>query len=325
VTSLDILSELKIFEKISEEIKRVAPYKLSVLINGEFGTGREHIAKLIHRHSLRSPKKFIFVNCATLNETLLERDLFGYEKSAFSNAKATHEGQFELANGGTIFLDEIERLSPNLQFKIFRALDEMEFERIGSNNPTTLDVRFVAGTSIDLKTEVQEGRFRPELYYRLNKLNLSIPPLRENKDDIPVLAKHFIKKHCSLNNKDIMDISKDCIDLLKKYHWPGNISELENIIERAIVMCNKKIITKEDLVLELRDQKSYLTNHNKLINIDMIENQQIPLPEILDQIEELIIRRALERSGNVQVRAAEMLGITKSLLQYKLKKYHLTT
>lgn len=323
--SLDVPQDSKIFQKILEEIDRFAPYKTPVLITGEEGMDKEPIARMIHLNSPRSEQNFVFVNCGTLDETLLDRDLFGYERGAFPNALTMHKGRLEFAHGGTIFLDEIDKLSKNLQFKILRVLKENKIERIGSYKPININIRFVAGANRDLMAEVKRGSFMIDLFYRLNVINLNIPSLRDNSYDIPSIINHFIKKYCALNDKSITSISKEAVDLLKKYKWPGNIFELESIIERAVVLCNKNIITKEDMKLEFLEFNSKINDPQKLINIDILDHLKLSLSEILEQIEELIIRRALEKTGHVQVRAAEMLGITKSLLQYKLKKYHLTT
>jgi two-component system NtrC family response regulator len=278
------------------------------------------VARAIHLQSPRAGKTFVSVNCAALTETLLESELFGHERGAFTHAVATRKGRFELADGGTLFLDEVAEMSPALQVKLLRVLQEMEFERVGGNKTIKVDVRVVAATNRELKEEVEDGRFREDLYYRLNVVHLHIPPLRERQEDIPPLATHFLKKYAQENARGEVHLSPESMKLLLQYSWPGNVRELENVMERAVILCIQNLITASDLPGELAGE----SRESSRLNIDRFIPLQTPLPEALEQIEEQMIRRALEQSGQVQVRAAEILGITKSLLQYKLKKYHLT-
>ncbi len=316
----NIVGNSKGMQEILALVKRVAPSRATVLVTGESGTGKELIARAIHQVSPRAANSFVSVNCAALTETLLESELFGHERGAFTHAVAMRKGRFELADGGTLFLDEVAEMSPALQVKLLRVLQEMEFERVGGNRTIKVDVRMVAASNRDLKEEVEAGRFREDLFYRLNVVHLQMPPLRQRQEDIPLLAAHFIHKYVQENLRDKMRITPEALKLLGQYSWPGNVRELENVMERAVILCHDSLITPQDLPKELAPAAE-----EAAVDIDRLVPLGIPLPEALERIEEQMIRRALEQSGHVQVRAAEMLGITKSLLQYKLKKYHLTT
>ncbi len=316
----NIVGDSKVMQEILALVKRVAPSRATVLVTGESGTGKELIARAIHQCSPRVSKTFISVNCAALTETLLESELFGHERGAFTHAVAMRKGRFELADSGTLFLDEVAEMSQALQVKLLRVLQEMEFERVGGNRTIKVDVRMVAASNRDLKEEVEAGRFREDLYYRLNVVHLQMPPLRQRQEDIPLLAVHFIHKYVTENLRGKMRITPEALKLLGQYPWPGNVRELENVMERAVILCHNSLITPQDLPQDLAPAAQ-----ETALDIDRLIPTNIPLPEALEHIEEQMIRRALEQSGNVQVRAAEMLGITKSLLQYKLKKYHLTT
>ena len=316
----NIVGESQPMREILALVKRVATSRATVLISGESGTGKELVARAIHQQSPRAGKTFVSVNCAALTETLLESELFGHERGAFTHAVSMRKGRFELADGGTLFLDEVAEMSPALQVKLLRVLQEMEFERVGGNKTIKVDVRVVAATNRELKEEVEDGRFREDLYYRLNVVHLHIPPLRERQEDIPPLATHFLKKYAQENARGEVHLSPESMKLLLQYSWPGNVRELENVMERAVILCIQNLITASDLPGELAGEPR---GESSRLNIDRFIPLQTPLPEALEQIEEQMIRRALEQSGQVQVRAAEILGITKSLLQYKLKKYHL--
>jgi len=291
-----------------------------VLISGESGTGKELVARAIHQQSPRADKPFISVNCAALTETLLESELFGHERGAFTHAVSMRKGRFELADGGTLFLDEVAEMSPALQVKLLRVLQEMEFERVGGTKTIKVDVRVVAATNRELKGEVGEGRFREDLFYRLHVVHLHIPPLSQRQEDTPLLAVHFLKKYAQENARGEVHLSPEALKLLIQYAWPGNVRELENVMERAVILCGQNLITPQDLPGELASELQ-----ESRLDIDRFIPLTTPLPEAMEQIEEKMIRRALEQSNQVQVRAAELLGITKSLLQYKLKKYRLTT
>ncbi len=316
----NIVGESRVMEDILALVKRVAQSRATVLITGESGTGKELIARAIHQCSTRAAKSFISVNCAALTETLLESELFGHERGAFTHAVAMRKGRFELADGGTLFMDEVAEMSQGLQVKLLRVLQEMEFERVGGTRTIKVDVRVVAASNRDLKEEVEAGRFREDLFYRLNVVHLHLPPLRQRQEDIPLLAAHFIKKYVQENLRDKTRITPEALKVLIHYAWPGNVRELENVMERAVILCSNNVISPQDLPAELAPAPA-----ESRLDIDRFIPLNTPLPEALDAIEEQMIRRALEKSGQVQVRAAELLGITKSLLQYKLKKYHLTT
>ena len=316
----NIVGDSRVMEEILALVKRVAGSRATVLITGESGTGKELIARAIHQCSTRAAKSFISVNCAALTETLLESELFGHERGAFTHAVAMRKGRFELADGGTLFMDEVAEMSQGLQVKLLRVLQEMEFERVGGVRTIKVDVRVVAASNRDLKEEVEAGRFREDLFYRLNVVHLHLPPLRQRQEDIPLLAAHFIKKYVQENLRDKTRITPEALKVLIHYAWPGNVRELENVMERAVILCSNNIISPQDLPAELAPAPA-----ESRLDIDRFIPLNTPLPEALDGIEEQMIRRALEKSGQVQVRAAELLGITKSLLQYKLKKYHLTT
>jgi two-component system, NtrC family, response regulator len=314
----NIVGESKVMQEILALVKRVAQSRATVLVTGESGTGKELIARAIHQCSTRASKSFISVNCAALTETLLESELFGHERGAFTNAVAMRKGRFELADGGTLFMDEVAEMSQALQVKLLRILQEMEFERVGGTRTIKVDVRVVAASNRDLKEEVEAGRFREDLFYRLNVVHLHLPSLRQRQEDISLLAAHFIKKYVQENLRDKTRITPEALNLLSQYAWPGNVRELENVMERAVILCSDNTITPQDLPAELAPAPE---EHH--LEIDRFIPLHTPLPEALDSIEEQMIRRALEKSGQVQVRAAELLGITKSLLQYKLKKYRL--
>jgi two-component system NtrC family response regulator len=316
----NIVGESRVMEDILALVKRVAASRATVLITGESGTGKELIARAIHQCSNRAAKSCISVNCGALTETLLESELFGHERGAFTNAVAMRKGRFELADGGTLFMDEVAEMSQSLQVKLLRVLQEMEFERVGGTRTIKVDVRVVAASNRDLKEEVEAGRFREDLFYRLNVVHLHLPPLRERQEDIPLLAAHFIKKYVQENLRDKTVITPEALQVLIHYAWPGNVRELENVMERAVILCSNNTISPQDLPAELAPAPA-----ESRLDVDRFIPLNTPLPEALDSIEEQMIRRALEKSGQVQVRAAELLGITKSLLQYKLKKYHLTT
>ncbi|HEY9072812.1 MAG TPA: sigma-54 dependent transcriptional regulator, partial [Desulfobaccales bacterium] len=313
--------ESRVMQEILSLVKRVASSKATILVTGESGTGKELVARAIHQCSNRAQKPFISVNCAALTETLLESELFGHERGAFTHAVAMRKGRFELADGGTLFLDEVAEMSQALQVKLLRVLQEMEFERVGGNRTIKVDVRVVAASNRDLKEEVEAGRFREDLFYRLNVVHLQVPPLRQRQEDIPMLAAHFIKKYVQENVRAKIRLTAEALKVLVQYQWPGNVRELENVMERAVILCHNNLITPEDLPVGLAPEPAAEAH----LDIDRFVPMHTPLPEALEAIEEQMIRRALEKSGQVQVRAAELLGITKSLLQYKLKKYHLTT
>ena len=314
----NIVGNSKVMQSIFAMVEKVAQTRATVLISGESGTGKELIARAIHHRSPRNSGPFISVNCGALTETLLESELFGHERGAFTNAVAMRKGRFELAEGGTLFLDEVAEMSPALQVKLLRVLQEMEFERVGGVKTIRVDVRVVAASNRELKVEVVAGNFREDLFYRLNVVYMEMPPLRLRSEDIPLLVMHFMQKYSEANHKDGVRLEPEVMKILLRYPWPGNVRELENVIERAVILCSHNTITADDLPANVAEAPE------TEFNIDLLVPSHIPLPEALEKIEELMIRRALNQSGYVQVRAAELLGITKSLLQYKLKKYQIT-
>ena len=306
--------------QIYELIKKVAPTPASVLITGESGTGKELVAKAIHFNSPREPFPFITVNCAALAENLLESELFGHEKGAFTDAATMRKGRFELANQGTIFLDEIGEIPLSLQSKLLRLLQEKNFERVGGNLTIDVDVRIISATNKDLKEEVQQGRFREDLFYRLNVIHLALPALRDRMDDIPLLVDHFIKKCATNLAKEKLEIAPEALRLLVNLPWEGNVRELENTIERAAILCNDNIIEPDDVQPESVSIDKSSEWSREVDILDYIPDS-VELNDVLYTVEERLLKRALEKTGHVQARAAEQLGITKSLLQYKMKKY----
>ncbi|NLI81909.1 MAG: sigma 54-interacting transcriptional regulator [Deltaproteobacteria bacterium] len=247
----NIIGKSAVMQRIYRLIEKVAPSKATVLITGESGTGKELIARAIHFNSPRGERPFISVNCGALPETLLESELFGHEKGAFSGAVSLRKGRFELAHQGTLFLDEISEMSPPLQVKLLRILQEMEFERVGGSQSLKVDVRVVAASNRDLRLEVAEGRFRSDLFYRLNVVHVALPPLRDRKDDIPLLVNHFLRKFANEESSCNLRIHPEAMRLLLDYHWPGNVRELENVIERAVILCNGESVEAKDLPPEV--------------------------------------------------------------------------
>ena len=303
---------------VFKTIQRVGPSSVTTLIEGESGTGKELVAKSIHFNSTRKERAIVPVNCAALSEHLLESELFGHERGSFTGAVARKKGRFEIAHGGTIFLDEIGELSLNLQVKLLRVLQEKVIERVGGIEPIPVDIRVIAATNRSLKDEIEKGRFREDLYYRLNVVRIKMPPLRQRPEDIRLLSTHFIAKYASERNagQPITGLDAEVDRLFLNYNWPGNVRELENIIERAMVMCPGETITVNDLPREFRDQVS------NTLHLDGIP-ADAKLYDTLAWVEQRMITRAMQMSDNVQTRAAEILGIGKSGLNQKLKKYKL--
>jgi len=306
---------------IYQLIEKVAPTPSSVLITGESGTGKELVARAIHNLSPRKDAPFIPVNCAALSDTLLESELFGHEKGAFTDAVTMRKGRFEMADGGTLFLDEIGEMSPSLQAKLLRVLQEKAFERVGGNTTLEVDVRILAATNRDLRDEVDQNRFREDLYYRLNVIHIHLPPLRERLDDIPALVTHFLHKNAKRLGREEITISQEALRLLVSLPWEGNVRELENTIERAAILCNDNRIEAGDVQPDSSELKPQ--EWSSSLNLTEFVPEGLSLSEVLNGIEERLVRQALDNAGGVQARAAEQLGITKSLLQYKMKKYKL--
>ena len=299
-------------------VTRAAPSRATVLITGESGTGKELVARAIHFSSPRSQQPFISVNCMALSPTLLESELFGHEKGSFTGAVAMRRGRFEQANKGTLFLDEVGELTPELQVKLLRVLQERKFERVGGTEELDIDIRIVTATNQNLQSMVQNGTFREDLYYRLNVVHIPLPPLRERRDDIPLLVAHFIEKIASENDIKSKNFTDEALNYLTGYEWPGNIRQLQNVIERCLVLVPNDIISIDDLPSEIKDEEAQFKSAVDLLPVE------IDLAATLEKIEATLIRRALARTNFTQVKAAELLGLSKSLLQYKLKKYNIT-
>jgi two-component system NtrC family response regulator len=312
----NIIGKSKVMQAVFETIRKVAPASTTVLIEGESGTGKELAAKSIHFNSPRRDKPFIAVNCSALAESLLESELFGHEKGAFTGAVNMKKGRFELADGGTLLLDEIGELSQNLQVKLLRVLQDRIFERVGGMKSISVNIRILAATNKNLKDEMLKGRFREDLYYRLNVVHIVMPNLRGRREDIRLLVDHFINKYKDERSFDIpvTGLDKEVERLFYDYSWPGNVRELENVIERAMVLCQSNHIRVSDLPREFKDS---------VYNMLYIEG--IPADAKLDgtlaMIEKQMIQRALKLTNNVQSKAAELLGIGKSGLSWKMKKF----
>ncbi len=313
-----IIGKSKGIQEVLSLVDRAAPSRSNVLISGESGTGKELVAKAIHFASPRKNGPFISVNCMALNAGVLESELFGHEKGSFTGAVAMRRGRFELAHGGTLFLDEIGELSHDMQVKLLRVLQERKFERVGGTGEIEVDIRVVTATNKDLLKEVEQGNFREDLYYRLNVVHVALPPLRERREDIPLLVAHFAEKIARDNNQPPKTFGVDAMDYLTGYEWPGNIRQLENVVERCMVMVQGAVVMAEDLPPEVKDEETQLKSALDFLPV------QLDLADTLDKLEAALIRRALARADFVQVKAAELLGISKSLLQYKLRKYGIT-
>jgi len=314
----NLVGKSKPMQRIFDLIRKVANTKTTVLITGETGTGKELVAKAIHYNSGRKNGPFISVNCGALAESLLDSELFGHEKGSFTGAVALRKGRFELADKGTLFLDEVSEMSPALQVKLLRVLQEKEFERVGGTKTIKTDVRIITASNKDLKEEIEAGRFREDLYYRLNVVHVHLPPLRERTTDIPLLVAHFLKKYTKEMGKGELKVTPETLNILYNYSWPGNVRELENVIERAVVLCSEEEIKPEHLPEHLREQDTSV--HAEIFR-HLPPN--LKLPEILEEIEARFIKHALVQNNFVQAKAARTLGITKSLLQYKIKRYKL--
>jgi two-component system NtrC family response regulator len=314
----NIIGKSKPMQEIYDLIKKVAPYNASILIEGESGTGKELVAKSIHYNSPRKDKALIAVNCSAFAETLLESELFGHEKGAFTGAIAMKKGRFELADKGSIFLDEIGELPISLQVKLLRVLQEKTIERVGGTTSIPIDFRLIAATNKNLEDEIKKGRFREDLYYRLNVVKAIIPPLRDRSEDIPLLINHFIDKYTNGQHAtaNVSKISLEAVKILCDYQWKGNVRELENMIERSVILCSSDRITPSDLPLQVRQNTAFT------INLEGIP-EGVGLAETLAAVEKRMIQRAMKLSGDVQTKAAELLGIGKSGLNQKLKKLNL--
>ncbi len=310
----EIIGDSKAMRQVYALIDKVAATRATVLLTGESGTGKELIARAIHARSPRAEEAFVAVNCMALTETLLESELFGHEKGAFTGATSRRKGRFELAHGGTLFLDEVGEMSPSLQVKLLRVLQERAFERVGGTQPLSVDVRIVAATNRDLTQAVEAGQFREDLFYRLNVVRIEVPPLSQRREDLPALVAHFVQKYAAQVGRPAPQVEKEAMELIYRHPWPGNVRELENAIERAVILAGDSI-TAGDLPLELRPGQEPAAATEL--------PQDVSLNDALEDLERRMIVRALAQAGGVAAHAAEALGLTKSNLAYKLKKYGL--
>ena len=298
-------------QEVFRLVEQVAQSNATVMIRGESGTGKDLIAHAIHYNSLRADKPFVKINCTALPESLLESELFGHEKGAFTGASERKIGRFERANGGTIFLDEIGDFSLNLQVKLLRVIQFKEFERVGGLETIKTNVRIVVATNRNLEEDIKSGVFREDLYYRINVFPIYLPPLRERKNDIMLLADYFLEKYSKENGKNILRISTPAIDMLTRYHWPGNIRELENCIERAVLLCNDQVIRSEHLPPSLQIEHGYKVTDGRT------------MPEMVENLEKEMIIEALKKNSGQRRKVAQTLGITERILGYKITKYNI--
>jgi DNA-binding NtrC family response regulator len=305
-----LVSKSPAMQRVNTLIQKVSDSKISVLITGESGVGKEVVADAIQQSSSRADKPFIKVHCAALSESLLESELFGHEKGAFTGAESLHKGKFELADGGTIFLDEIGEINPQVQVKLLRVLQEKKFERVGGEETIEVDVRVIAATNKKLEDEVKNKKFREDLYFRLKGIEIMVPPLRERKDDIPLLLNSFLNRFNSENGKSVKGFSKSAKNILFNYDWPGNIRELEHCIESAVVMCQGEEISSDDLTVQLKEDK----NESQIL---------IPFGLSLEEAEKIIILENLRSNNGNKSRTADILKIGRKTLHRKLNEYGL--
>jgi len=312
-----LIGSSAVMHKLKELASQVAVTNATVLITGESGTGKELFAKLIKQRSNRSDKPFLTINCNTISDSLLESDLFGYEKGAFTGAQSMKKGKFEVSDGGTIFLDEIGDISPRMQAVLLRVLQNGEIIRVGGNAPFKVDVRVIAATNRDLATEVREGRFRLDLFYRLSVIKIHIPPLRERKEDLLDLTRHFIKKYCTLFKRDNKLKPKKILAQLNSHHWPGNVRELENVIQRAILMYEDDSLFSSVLAFDTWAEGEQSSKLSSVVR----EFNGTPLKNIIDHIEKEVILQKLATNGGNVAETAEKLNICKAALYEKLKRH----
>jgi two-component system response regulator AtoC len=300
-------------------VEKVAPAPTTVLISGESGTGKELIARALHRNSERRDGAFIQINCGAIPENLFEAELFGYERGAFTGAVTSKPGRFELANGGTLFLDEVGELPRDMQVKILRALQERRIDRVGGLRSLPIDVRLIAATNIDLKKAVQEGSFREDLYFRLNVIPIQLPPLRDRVDDVPLLVEHFLKKFNARLQKNVQRVSPEALATLMSYSWPGNIRELENLMERAVLLCDAEVVEVQDLPGLGPSSPPSMPGDEELDDLGLKEYVRVHTAKL----ERLRIQRVLDAEDGNVTRAARRLGISRKSLQTKMKEYGL--
>ncbi|GAB6060475.1 sigma-54 interaction domain-containing protein [Desulfonatronum parangueonense] len=336
MTNIDrngIIGQSQCLQQVFTVLAKVSPTDSTVLVTGESGTGKELVVRALHANSRRKGKPFVPVNCGAIPRDLLESELFGHEKGAFTHAIRTRTGRFEMADGGTIFLDEIGELDLPLQVKILRVIQEKEFERVGATSTTRVDVRIVAATNRDLEEEVAQGRFREDLFYRLNVIPIHLPPLREREDDIILLGKHFLNVFCTQKQRPLLRLSHKVQDLLTLYPWPGNVRELENFMERISILCENEDVMPADLpakilqVVGMDDVPERIVRKNthgfEWPTLSDLRARDQGLKDFMDEIEERLLLEALQESSGVKNQAAELLGIKRTTLIEKLKKRHI--
>ncbi|MDP2916561.1 MAG: sigma-54 dependent transcriptional regulator [Dehalococcoidia bacterium] len=304
----NIIAKSAKMQQVIDIIKVVARSNATVLVTGESGTGKELVARALHAQSYRKDKPFVAVSCAALPESLLESELFGHEKGSFTGAYAQRKGKFEIADKGTLFLDEIGEMSPNIQVHLLRVLEEKEFARVGGNEPVKVDVRLITATNKDIRKAVAAGQFREDLYYRLNVVSIELPPLRERREDIPLLAEYFLRKFARQNQKKVSDFSLEAVDFLLKYEWPGNVRELENAIERAVILTRNAYVEANDLA-----QDNVLMTHHRVSSGKKISDVE----------KNHIVQVLIETGGNCS-ETARLLGISRMTLYNKIRAYGLT-
>ncbi len=313
----DVVAQSPRMVELLETARRAANSSATVLLLGETGTGKEVLARAVHRWSPRAAKPFVVVNCAALPESLLENELFGHEKGAYTGALKREPGKIEAAEGGTVFLDEIGDMPAGLQTRFLRLLQDQEFYRVGGNQPIRTDVRFVAATNKDLKEAIQEGMFRQDLFYRLNVISLMLPPLRKRVEDIPALVRHFLQKHGGAMARRDLTVSQDALDLLCAYHWPGNVRELENVLLRAIALCPDDCIEPEYLGVTLQRKLP--------VEPALAEIEDLKYHVVMDHYSRVVIEEALRRSGGNQTKAAELLGLQRTYLTRLIRQRGVST
>ncbi len=321
-------------QEIYKMIGQVAPTEVTVLLRGESGTGKELVARAIYHHSRRAHQSFLPINCAAIPETLLESELFGHEKGAFTGALTRRIGKFEQSNGGTIFLDEIGDMTPATQAKILRVLQDRQFERLGGSERITVDVRLIVATNKDLEKAIREGTFRQDLYYRLKVVSLILPALRDRKEDIADLVRYFLQRFRTDINREVREISPRALEKLMRYHWPGNVRELENAVKRAMVIAKGNTLLPEDFLLEGLESEMGAAEHLDLdkrlqklmepVFKELLElSRRNPGSELISEVEKILIKRALQQTKGNQVQAAILLGISRNTLRSKIDRYRI--
>lgn len=323
----EIIGQSASMKEVFKMIGRVAAADVSVLISGESGTGKELVARAIHRYSDRSEKPFIAINCAAIPDNLLESELFGYEKGAFTDASQNKAGRFEQANGGTLFMDEVADMSLTLQAKLLRVLQEGTFERLGSNKTVNTNVRIVSASNKNLDQAIVEGKFREDLYYRLKVVTITIPPLRMRRDDIPLLVDYFLSRYTSEMKRPDTTISTESLELLHNQSWPGNVRQLENLIRRAILLCKNNVITADLIQNELQSDKTAIAtaaaNESKTWIPDNLEAYEGHLyKHVIEQTEKVLLQKTLQFTRGNQTRAAKILGISRAMLYERMEKFN---